>query len=179
MVEPRRLQANGCRGSYGRGARRKRRACFIGGRLTSAIGAGGRERAFGVFGQDIIRITSRWLVTVGGRVDRWRNYDALSATRPLAQPGAGALTRFDDRTETAFSPRLSLLHKLTDNISLSASGYRAFRAPTLNELYRSFRVGNVVTLANDGLRAERLTGGEAGASAAAFDRRLHMRGAFF
>ncbi|HEY6554948.1 MAG TPA: TonB-dependent receptor, partial [Vicinamibacteria bacterium] len=38
-----------------------------------------------------------------------------------------------------------------------------FRGPTLNELYRSFRVGDTVTLANPGLRAERLLGGEIGA----------------
>jgi outer membrane cobalamin receptor len=44
-----------------------------------------------------------------------------------------------------------------------ASGYRAFRAPTLNELYRQFRVGNAVTLANADLRPEALTGVEAGA----------------
>ena len=74
---------------------------------------------------------------------------------------------------------MSLLHKLTENVSLVVSGYRAFRAPTLNELYRSFRVGNVLTLANVNLRAERLTGGEAGVSAAAFDRKLNVRGTFF
>ncbi len=152
---------------------------FVAGNLTSAVGAGGRERTVGVFAQDIIRITPRWFVTLGGRFDRWRNYDALSATRPLANPGPGTVTRFADREETAFSPRLSLLHKLTDNVSFFLSGYRAFRAPTLNELYRSFRVGNVLTLANDRLRAERLTGGEAGANFAAFDSKLHMRGTFF
>jgi outer membrane receptor protein involved in Fe transport len=43
--------------------------------------------------------------------------------------------------------------------------YRAFRAPTLNELYRSFRVGNVMTLANESLAPERLTAFEAGARA--------------
>ena len=42
------------------------------------------------------------------------------------------------------------------------SGYRTFRAPTLNELYRNFRVGNVLTLANPGLVPEGLTGVEAG-----------------
>lgn len=42
------------------------------------------------------------------------------------------------------------------------SGYRTFRAPTLNELYRNFRVGNVLTLANGQLRPEGLTGVEAG-----------------
>ncbi|HSE97768.1 MAG TPA: TonB-dependent receptor, partial [Blastocatellia bacterium] len=136
---------------------------FVAGNLTSAVGAGGRERIIGAFGQDIIRITPRWFLTASARIDRWRNYDALSATRPLAAPGPGSVIEFQDRTETAFSPRLSTLHRLTDTLSITASGYRAFRAPTLNELYRSFRVGNVITLANADLRAERLTGGEGGA----------------
>lgn len=43
------------------------------------------------------------------------------------------------------------------------SGYRSFRAPTLNELYREFRVGNTDTLPNAALRSESLTGGEVGA----------------
>jgi len=43
-----------------------------------------------------------------------------------------------------------------------ASGYRSFRAPTLNELYRNFRVGNALTLANAGLVPEGLVGVEAG-----------------
>jgi outer membrane cobalamin receptor len=46
---------------------------------------------------------------------------------------------------------------------LRASANRAFRAPTLNELYRNFRTGNVVTLANDALLSETLAGVEAGA----------------
>ena len=56
---------------------------------------------------------------------------------------------------------------------------RAFRAPTLNELYRSFRVGNVLTLANENLRAERLTGGEAGLRITDQNQRLSLRGGFF
>lgn len=42
------------------------------------------------------------------------------------------------------------------------SAYRALRAPTLNELYREFRVGNSVTLANPALGPESLRGVEAG-----------------
>ena len=43
------------------------------------------------------------------------------------------------------------------------SVYRAFRAPTLNELYRQFRVGNITTLANAGLQPETVFGAEIGA----------------
>lgn len=43
-----------------------------------------------------------------------------------------------------------------------ASVYRRFRAPTLNELFREFRAGNVVTQANPQLGPERLLGVESG-----------------
>jgi outer membrane receptor protein involved in Fe transport len=46
-------------------------------------------------------------------------------------------------------------------------------------LYRSFRVGDVLTLSNENLRAELMTGGEAGASIAAFRNRLNVRATFF
>jgi outer membrane receptor protein involved in Fe transport len=45
---------------------------------------------------------------------------------------------------------------------LRASAYQAFRAPTLNELYRPFQVGTVRTEANENLGPETLRGAEAG-----------------
>ena len=48
-------------------------------------------------------------------------------------------------------------------LRLRTSLYRAFRAPTLNELYRSFSVGNTLTQSNPDLRPETLFGAEAGA----------------
>lgn len=148
-------------------------------RLTSAVDAGGRERVYGVFGEDIIRPAANWVVTLGARYDHWRNYDALMVTQPLSKPSPATVINFADRTEQAVSPRLAVLRRVNEHFSLSASAYQAFRAPSLNELYRSFRLGNTLTLANDNLRAERLTGAEAGANYAALDNRLVLRGAFF
>jgi outer membrane receptor protein involved in Fe transport len=141
--------------------------------------AGGRQRTSGVYGQDILSITPRWIVTVGGRFDHWRNFDAESVRTSVTPPGATTTAPFAERSENAFSPRISLLHQLTNNVSLTVSTYRGFRAPTLNELYRAFRVGNVQTQANENLKAERLTGAEAGANVFAFNRRLNLRGNFF
>ena len=45
---------------------------------------------------------------------------------------------------------------------LRVAGYIGFRAPTLNELYRPFRVGNDITQANANLRPEDLYGAEVG-----------------
>ena len=42
------------------------------------------------------------------------------------------------------------------------SVYRAFRAPTLNELYREFRAGTTITQPNSGLQPEKLLGAETG-----------------
>ncbi len=152
---------------------------FFGGAATTATGTGGRQRTEAVFGEDVIRLTPKWIATLGARFDHWRNYDALATSRPLANPGAVTVTNFPERTESAFSPRLATLFRMTENLSLTASAYRAFRAPTLNELYRNFRVGNVVTSANSDLRAERLTGAEAGAELRALAGRLTTRGTIF
>jgi outer membrane receptor protein involved in Fe transport len=152
---------------------------FFGGLMTSALGAGGRQRTAGVYGEDVLRLTTRWQVTAALRFDHWRNYDALSTLKPLTSPSPSTVTNFPERTETAFSPRLGMLYRLTSNVSLVGSAYRAFRAPTLNELYRGFRVGNVVTSANSELKAERLTGAEAGAQFDAFRSKLTGRGTFF
>jgi outer membrane receptor protein involved in Fe transport len=47
--------------------------------------------------------------------------------------------------------------------ALRAAAYRGWRLPTLNELYRPFRVGADTTTANELLKPERLWGGEVGA----------------
>jgi len=101
-------------------------------------------------------------------MDSWRNFDGFSNR-----------INFADRSETAFSPRVSVLKRFDNGLSFNGSVYRAFRAPTLNELYRNFRVGNVVTNANSDLSAERLTGGELGLGIQTFRDILFIRGNFF
>ena len=66
------------------------------------------------------------------------------------------------QSQTFFDPRLGLSRKVGEHWALSASGFRAFRAPTPNELYRSTQVGNQLTLPNNNLLSERATGWEAG-----------------
>jgi outer membrane cobalamin receptor len=48
------------------------------------------------------------------------------------------------------------------SLRFRGSVYRAFRAPTLNELFREFSVGNTVTRANPALRPETVFGAEVG-----------------
>lgn len=152
---------------------------YVQGRAASFLGAGGRERDWGVFVKDIVTVRSKLTMTAGARLDNWRNYQAHSDARPVNAATPTVVNNFADRNERAISPQVSVLYKRNDQLGFFASSYGAFRAPTLNELYRSFRVGNVLTLANERLRAERLWGGEGGVSVTNPDRRLSLRGSAF
>ncbi len=136
---------------------------YVAGRPTTVVSAGGRQRRIGFFAQDLFNISARWQLAVSARYDNWRDSSAYSVEKTLAT-GVVRPRFFEPRSTDAFSPRLSLTFRPKEQLALRASAYRAFRAPTLNELYRSFRVGDTLTLANEKLNAERLTGGEVGAN---------------
>jgi outer membrane receptor protein involved in Fe transport len=140
--------------------------------------AGGRQRSTGIFGQDVFRIAKKWTVIAGARWDNWNNFSGSTVLSP-PPVGTPAVLTYPDRSENSFSPRLALLRALSSNLSWSVSGYRAFRAPTLNELYRSFQQGTVLTQSNPFLHAEKLTGAETGIRAVGFDSKLESRATFF
>jgi outer membrane receptor protein involved in Fe transport len=151
---------------------------FTAGTPSSLVDAGGRDRSAGVFVEDIARITGRWIVTGVFRFDDWQTVSGFNQTTTLPSKKT-VFTSFPDRSETSFDPKLGTRYRVSESISLRASAYRSFRSPTLNELYRSFRLGNVLTQANQQLRAERLTGVEAGPTEILFHGKLNLQQSFF
>ena len=124
--------------------------------------AGGEQFLTGAYLQDIFTPAPGWQVTIAGRFDSWQSFNA---SRTEKNKQTGAITRnnqFDDRAEFAFSPKVALLYHATNQLSLRSSFYKGFRAPTINELFRPFRVRNDITEANEKLDPERLIGGEVG-----------------
>ncbi len=102
-----------------------------------------------------------WTLAASGRMDWFQNYDV----RQWQWTGTGwtpAATQPPTFDEGVFDPRLGVSRKIGSHWALSASGYRAFRAPTPSELYRSTQVGNQLTKANGSLLSERATGWETG-----------------
>ena len=138
--------------------------------------SGGQERTVRVFGEDILQLGAHLIANLSLGYDHWSDLNARLIT---IKSGVTTLTPYPDRTSDALNPRASLLYHLGHGTSLTASGYRAFRAPTLNELYRSFRQGNVFTENNPALVAERLTGVEAGIRQKLLSDRLNLRATFF
>lgn len=145
-------------------------------RTTSA---GGRQRSVGVFGEDLIQLSPSWLLNLSARYDHWLNFDGIYLCTPGTSTCPQANQAYASRSYNVFNPRATLLHQFNSHVSWSASIYRAFRAPTLNELYRGYRVGNVTTNPNAALTAERLTGGETGVDVTGFQNRFEVRTVFF
>jgi len=108
---------------------------------------GGTERIAAAYGRIGIAATDALTMSIGLRGDFWRS-------DPVQQDLATKSVSF-------FSPRFSTAYRVGD-VTFQGAVYRAYRTPTLNELHRGFRAGNVQTNPNVLLDPERLTGGEGG-----------------
>jgi outer membrane cobalamin receptor len=135
--------------------------------------AGGEQFLAGLYGQDIVSLSPRWELVLGARADYWRSFEGFRTDTP-PPTGIPPAQSFPDRDKVAVNPRVALLFHPTPTTTLRSSVYQGFRAPTINELFRVFRVRNDVTAANEKLDPERLTGGEVGIDHA-FGRRLSVR----
>jgi outer membrane receptor protein involved in Fe transport len=106
-------------------------------------------------------VRKAWTMTASGREDWFQNYDGqeLQSSGSGWTPSPKQPPQFGQRI---FDPRMGLSRKIHDHWAVSASGFRAFRAPSPNELYRATQVGAQLTLPNGSLLSERATGWETG-----------------
>ena len=134
-------------------------------RVTRRV-AGGRQKSLGAFVQNVYTPIDRLTITGSARVDRWRSYGGhhLETSVATTLPTANHRPTVPEREDTAVSPRLAALYRVTDRVNVWGDVAFGFRAPTLNELYRRFSVGALLTLPDENLGPERLRGGEAGVS---------------
>jgi outer membrane receptor protein involved in Fe transport len=135
---------------------------FVNGVHTRDRAIGANQIVGGAFAQDGWTLGERVELTLSARADHWQNYDA-SRVETVIATGERIDLPLTSRSESSMTPRAALVARAGD-VVLRAAAYGGFRAPSLNELYRPFRVGNVLTEGNDALGAERLTGVEGGAS---------------
>ena len=103
-----------------------------------------------------------WLVTGGGRLDGWWTTNGHRIETAVATGAVTFQSLPPNRSGTVPSGRLAIKRDLGGGLYARLAGYTGFRVPTLNELYRPFRVGNVITEANSALTPEKLYGVEGG-----------------
>lgn len=137
-------------------------SAFVNGTFIRRRFAGGRQTTGGVFAVHRRALAPGLHASLGARIDDWQDSDGHR--RDLLNGAPAGDTRFARREGLAFSPSAGLAWSPTNTLRLHASAQQAFRRPTLNELYRPFRVGNVITDGNPALRTETVTSGELGAT---------------
>lgn len=122
--------------------------------------AGGQQFIAGAFVEGHREVAQSTLATLGVRADYWRQSSGLRQERDLADGRILVDRRFDSRDGVSVNGRAGVKTDMSSNIEVRTAVYSGFRVPTLNELYRPFRVGNDITEANQDLVNERLVGAE-------------------
>ena len=134
---------------------------FVSGQFRSSRFAGGRSFVGGAYAEGASRVDD-WLFTAGVRADEWQNSDGHTIERSLATGAITLNSHPADTSGTVPTGRAGVRKDLGGGLYLRSAAYEGFRAPSLNELYRAFRVGNNYTRANANLKPEKLYGVEAG-----------------
>jgi outer membrane receptor protein involved in Fe transport len=146
-----------------------------GGAVSGVADTSARQRFVGGFGE-ALAAHGGWSGALSLRLDAVGNIDTRVTTLPssVTQPVATA-----DRNEFIASPRFGLVRQLGADVAIHAAVFRAFRSPTMNELYRTGQVGQETTQANSQLESERATGWEVGAKFGTRSGSMMVEGTYF
>ena len=137
-------------------------SAFSNGAFTRRRVAGGKQRIAGLFAMHSLDLAGAVRLDAGVRADRW---DDLDGFRRESLISTGEITRDDkypSRSGWELSPNAGLVWRASPGMRFRASAQRAFRRPTLNELYRPFRVGSIITESNPDLNTETVATFETG-----------------
>ncbi len=142
--------------------RTEERSRYIAGLYTRLRQGGGVNSVVGGYAEVSATPLAGVTLTGGARIDHWGIAGGF-LTEIDAQTQAPTITeRPADRSHWEPTARGGLAWDVNGAIKLRSAAYLGYRLPTLNELYRPFRVGADATASNSALAPERLKGIEAG-----------------
>ena len=130
-------------------------------------GYNGRSTTTSAFAQDELTLSDTLKLYLGGRYDHWETKGDFFNTLTASPPSE----TYESRTDSAFSPKASLVYKPVEAITLRASLGRSFRAPANLDLYSTTTVrcildsgsaGSCTAAGNPDLEPETGTTGEVG-----------------
>ncbi|WP_038056624.1 TonB-dependent receptor [Thermodesulfobacterium hydrogeniphilum] len=94
----------------------------------------GKTQSYAIFIQDEIEISPNLTAYLGIREDWWKTYDGY-----VNQIGTtGYPIEYDSHSESCFSPKFAIVYKPFEKTTLKTSIGKAFRPPTVYELYRTW-----------------------------------------
>ncbi|GLU35063.1 TonB-dependent receptor [Trinickia caryophylli] len=107
----------------------------------------GKTQTQALYAQDAWRFAPRWTFVSGLRFEDWQAYGGHQSL------GASTLS-YADASQHHFSPKLSLSFDVTQDLTLRASVARAYRFPTVSELFQGQINGSSIVNNNPNLQPE-------------------------
>lgn len=128
----------------------------------------GKQDYSAIFIQDEIFIGNKAVINIGGRYDRYDNHDGSQ----YQSDRVPTTTNYTSKTFSAFSPKVGAVYNFSEDLSVRASIGKAFRVPTLNDLY-STAYFSTIWYGNPNLDPEKVLSYEVG-----FDYKLYDKAKF-
>lgn len=133
---------------------------FTNNAFTKLRRAGGKQELGGVFVSVNYSPAPKLFLSAELRKDFWQLSQGHRIESVLATNAKTIDENYPNKNGDLNLWRLGARYEATPNLNFRVAAYTSYRAPSLNELYRPFRIGNDITEANANLRQERLQGGE-------------------
>jgi len=124
-----------------------------GGPTTRVSAFAGDTETQALFAQDAWRFAPAWTLILGGRYEYWRAFDG-------ALSNAATTLGYPTRRDHFFSPKASLVFQATPVWRLRASLGRAYRLPTVSELFQGSISSGTIVNNDPNLKPEKATSGE-------------------
>jgi outer membrane cobalamin receptor len=124
--------------------------------------AGGEQTFAGVFVGSAWQMSESDRFYINARADQWTIDEGRRIETSLASGALLREERYEDRDGVEPSASLEWIHEMPRDVESRVALGSGFRLPTLNELYRPFRVRDDIVDANPELDSERFLNAEAG-----------------
>jgi iron complex outermembrane receptor protein len=105
----------------------------------------GNTKTHAVYIQDKWQISPEWALTLGGRQEYYEAYDGANQNTHANSP----IARYEDRSRNTFSPKMSLSFEPIPAWGFRAAFGKAFRFPTVTELFQQLTTSNNIIVTNN------------------------------
>ena len=129
----------------------------------------GSQDYYGIFAQDEWFVNKQFILNIGARMDYYKNHSG-----EMHDEVNSVDTIYENKSFNAFSPKIGVVYHATNTTSLRASVGKAFRAPTVNDLYRDWISYSKVYAGNANLDPETVSSYEIGVDQKIGDGNIHI-----